>query len=81
MGVAEDVAELRDLAAEYAAWERGPVDNAPRVAATSRQWVRGTHPDHGERVVFKPGTALPDWVVAALPKGRPDPNDERVILL
>jgi hypothetical protein len=64
MGLAQDAADRRDLAADEAAQERGPVPDAPGVAVTSAPWTRGVNPE-GELVTSVPREALPGWVVQA----------------
>jgi hypothetical protein len=39
---------------------------APRL---SPGYVHAVHPEHGQPVVYQPGQALPDWLVAELDAG------------
>ncbi|WP_436526999.1 hypothetical protein [Actinoplanes sp. HUAS TT8] len=60
-------AEAEGIAADMRAQERG--DSTTRTVRTSPTYVRATSPS-GDAVVYVPGEALPEWVVAKLDAGR-----------
>lgn len=61
-------AEEAAQAADWAAQQRAP--GGHNIGTPSPGFIRATHPDHGESVVYVPGELLPEWVVEALDAGR-----------
>jgi hypothetical protein len=51
------------------------------AGAVAPFYLRATHPEHGEPVVFVPGELLPVWAAALLQAGNVTTDDDGVVVL
>lgn len=79
--IQEEKAVLEDTAAQEQPARDEPAGPPPKVGVVAPGYIRATHPDHGEAVVFVPGELLPDWAAEALKAGGAEADPDGIVRL